>query len=102
MASSYKSDPAGMAALVNSPGMGAAMVQAAEVGRRYAESIAPRDTGEYARSFQVRQETVRFRGRFAGNRAGAVLENTSDHAAAVEWGQGRHVLARAATVIENG
>lgn len=102
MASSYKPDRAGMDALVQSLDMGRAMVQVAEVGRRWAESAAPRDSGEYAGSFQVRQETVRFRGRFSGDRAGAVLENTAPHAAAVEWRQGRHVLARAVDVIERG
>ncbi len=99
--SGYVPDRAGMRALARSAGIGAACVAAANKGRAEAERIAPRDSGEYANSFRVRAETVRA-GRANEPRAGAVLENVSDHAAAVEWEHGYHVLARSVDAIERG
>lgn len=61
--------------------------QAAENAKGYAESIAPRDSGEYARSFKV--ET-----RIVGDRQTAVLSNTAPYATVLEV---KHrVLGRAA------
>lgn len=95
----YRPDRAGMAALALSPGMSGAMVEAAEAGRRVAETMAPRDSGAYASAFVVLPVTVKA-GRANEPRAGAMLANTSPHAAGVEWHNGAHVLARAAVVID--
>lgn len=81
--------PLEFARLASSSGVVGAMADAAEIGRAYAESIAPRETGEYADSFEVVTE--------AGE---AQLVNTSDHAVYVEWHDGFHVLAQAADRIE--
>lgn len=81
--------PVEFARLEHSPGVTDAMADAAEIGRAYAESIAPRDTGEYADSFEVVTD------------AGEVqLVNTSDHAIYVEWHDGYHVLSQTADSIE--
>lgn len=55
----------------------------AELGKAYAEARASEfvKTGDYARSFQVVESTNILK----HPRAEARLENTSDHAAAVEW-----------------
>jgi len=94
---SYRPDHNGMRALAQSPQMSRAMQQAAEVGMRWAESVAPRDTGEYAGSFRVAPTTVRG-GRPAEDRAGARLANDARHAIVVE--SRHHVLARAVNIIE--
>ena len=75
--------------LAESAGVTGAMADAAEVGRAYAESIAPRDTGEYAGAFAV-----------VTTASEVQLVNTSDHAIYVEWHDGFHVLAQAADRIE--
>jgi hypothetical protein len=55
----------------------------AEIGKTYAEARAAEfiKTGDYARSFQVVESTNILK----HPRAEARLENTSDHAAAIEW-----------------
>ncbi|MYR43062.1 hypothetical protein GTW67_13810 [Streptomyces sp. SID5910] len=55
-----------------------------------AEGRSPRETGEYSRSFDVVPVflNIPFRGK-ARMRAGARLVNTSDHAAHVEYGNGK-------------
>lgn len=95
----YTPNRGGMRALGLSSGVGGMCVDAANRGRVEAERIAPRDSSDYATSFQVRQATVRA-GWGNEPRAGAVLVNTSDHAAAVEWRHGHHVLARVVDTIE--
>jgi hypothetical protein len=61
--------------------------QAAENAKSYAEGIAPRESGEYARSFKV--ET-----RIVGDRQTAVLFNTAPYATVLEI---KHrILGRAA------
>lgn len=97
MASTYRPDRQGMKALMRSDGIGRACERAAQAGQRAAEAAAPRDSGEYATSFRTRRETVTVSGE---QRAGAVLENTAPHAAAVEWRNGAHVLSRAVDAIE--
>lgn len=97
---SFRPDHRGVGALAASRGVGAACVAAGEAGQTFAEGIAPRDSGEYARSFRVRRQTVQVVGRNPRVRAGAVLENTARHAAAVEWGNGDHVLGRSVDAIE--
>jgi phage terminase large subunit-like protein len=75
-----------MRKLMQSPDVAKAMEQAAENAQRYAESIAPRDTGTYAESFDVETRVV-------GDRATAVLFNRAKYATVIEI---RHrVLGRA-------
>lgn len=98
MATSYRGDRKGMRALGKSAEMGRTMEQAAEAGKRWAEAAAPRgDTGEYARSFQIRPTTARA-GREHEVRAAAALENTSPHGRHVE--RARSILARSVNIIE--
>lgn len=85
----FRPNQAGFRQIANSPEMRAALKAVAEDAKAYAESISQdfRDTGDYADSFEVTEETVDFtETRFSGPRAAARLTNTSDHAAAVEWG----------------
>lgn len=100
MASGVKYTPYSLGPLARSAAMSAMCVAAAQRGRDEAERISPRDTGDYASSFRVRSEMVRA-GYSNEPRAGAVLENVSDHAAAVEWRHGHHVLARVVDTIED-
>jgi hypothetical protein len=95
----YVPDRAGTNELMTSPKMLAGMVAAAEKGRAFAESISPRATGEYARSFTI--ESTR-RGGPSRDRAEARLVNTAPHAAAVEWvnNGGERVLGRTVDFIE--
>lgn len=94
---SYKPDRRGMRELGMSAVVGDAMVAAAEKGRAWAEANAPRDSGEYAGSFEVARATVQA-GWSNEDRAGAVLYNTAPHGGVVEWRD--HVLSRAVNAIE--
>lgn len=90
----YIPDPRGAELLLSSAEMRGALAAAAEAAMEHAISIAPVVTGEYAASFSVQE--------MGGN---IFIVNTSDHAAAVEWGtsdtnQARHVLARAVDWLE--
>jgi len=97
MAGEYKPDAAGMRALANSGEVSAAMRQVAEVGMRWAESVAPRDSGEYVSAFGVQAATLRG-GRRDEPRAGAVLFNSANHAGVVEHRAG--ILARSVNIME--
>jgi len=105
----YKPNPAGMRALGQSPGVGQAMVRAAERGKWAAERSARAysRSGQYAGSFRVRQTDV-IAGRSNERRAGAVLENVAPHGTANEFEgrtrrrTGRHHLERAIPLIERG
>jgi hypothetical protein len=82
--------------LLNTDGMVAEMRSRAEAGKAFAESIAPVDTGEYVASLAV---DAGKHGGIHHDRAYAVLSAGSDHAAEVEWGNGKgwhgaHVLTR--------
>lgn len=99
MANPFEVDHDGISALARSSAVGDQMVAAAEAAIPYAQSISPVETGEYRSSFVARPADVRVSGE---RRAGAVLENTSDHAVAVEFIDGKHVLARTVDVIERG
>lgn len=66
-----------MRRLMQSPDMARAMRRAAENAQKHAEGIAPRDTGNYAGSFEVETRVV-------GDRQTAVLYNTAPYAAALE------------------
>lgn len=85
MARNYKPNDAGLRALLLGPEVRSVLraqaTKAMAVAQADAASFA--DTGQYAASFQVTDTTTTIRG---FPRAAARLENTSDHAAAVEWG----------------
>jgi hypothetical protein len=93
----YVAFPSGIRDLMRSEPMRRAMEQAAQRGKAYAESIAPRDSGEYATSFVVTSGIGK-------SRAFAVLANTAPHAVVVELvnGGGQRVLGRTVDVIEKG
>lgn len=71
------------------------LVEAAELGRTYAESIAPVDTGSFRDSFRVESSPGEAR-----------LINDDEAAAAIEFGSddtpAHHTLAQAADFIERG
>lgn len=85
----YTPDNAGWAQIRNSPEILAACVAEAHRAQAIAEALSEpfTDTGDYASSFRVVPTTVVFTGTGVSNgpRAAARLENTSGHAAAVEW-----------------
>jgi hypothetical protein len=83
--------PAEWRELATGPELTTAVTAIAEKGRAFAESIAPRRTGDYAASFEVNQTTETFRGR---TRVAAQLANTSDHALLVELADGHRVMGR--------
>jgi len=95
----FKANRPGITALAVSPGARKAALSEAEKGKGIAEGLAQefRRTGTYAASFSVSEATVFIAGL---PRAGARLENTAGHAAAVELGNastngdGHHVLSR--------
>lgn len=89
----YVPSDAGFKEMRNSPRVLGACLDAAKDGQRYGESIAPRDTGAYAASFNVRPTIVTTTGANPGPRVAAILENTSGHAAAVEWANSRTTRA---------
>jgi hypothetical protein len=95
----YRPNIRGTNKLMTSPEMVALMAAAAKKGEGYAQSISPRQTGEYAESFRV--ETTA-KGGPRHNRAEARLINDSAHAAAVEWQNngGERVLGRTVDFIE--
>jgi hypothetical protein len=82
--------------VLNAEWMVAEMRARAEAGKAFAESIAPVDTGEYVASLAV---DAGKHGGIRHDRAYAVLSASSDHAAEVEWGNGKgwhgaHVMTR--------
>jgi hypothetical protein len=78
-------DAAGLSAVLVGPDIREGLAAVAEIGKAYAESIAPRRSGHYAGSFEVRADTIEFSG---SERAAATLINTAGYAAAVEYGYG--------------
>lgn len=89
-------DRTGINQLLNSGMVQNAALRAAQTVQRNAETIAPRDSGQYAGSFRSRAMKVpTLTGRGGKEiRAGAAVENTAGYAAAVE--ARHHVLTRAA------
>lgn len=77
--------------LLNAPWMVEEMRSRAERGKAFAESIAPRDTGEFASSFEVDSGT---HGGIHSDRAWATLSSNDPAALSKEFGHeagGRHV-----------
>lgn len=99
MSYNYRRDSRGLQALLTSTAMQDAVVEVAEDAAAFARSIAPRRTGKYADSFEV--ERAEFPGP-GSPRKGAVVANTSEHAAAVEWGQNRHILGQTLARFNDG
>jgi hypothetical protein len=107
MASSYKPNDKGFAEFALSPEMRKILAEVAEKGKEYAETISEpfRKTGDYASKFGIVEASVKVTARDGAIpwRAAAILENTSDHAAAVEVGnrghKAHHVLARTAEFL---
>lgn len=73
----------GLAELLKSPEMVAAMESIAQRGKAYAESIAPRDTGEYASRFSVASSRS---GGVHHDRAVAYLINDDPASLSIEYG----------------
>ena len=96
----YEPNFAGLGKVMTSKGMEAMLRNRTQVGRQYAEVIAPRDTGDYASKFRVASAT-RGAGRWS-DRAAAYLYNDSDHAVLVEFEDDYRTLGIVADIIENG
>jgi hypothetical protein len=80
----YRPNRHDVQAFFNSGQLYRAVERVALDGKTYAESIAPvGETEDYKSSFQVNRTEVEVSGK---PRAAAKLENTSGHAAPVEWG----------------
>lgn len=88
MARAYRRNKAGFAAIAVGPELRKALVEIAEKGKAHAEALAAEfsDIDGYAGAFKVEPVTIEWSGRHAGPRAAARLVNTSEHAAAAEWG----------------
>ncbi len=97
--SNYQIDPQGLKSLANTPGMSAAMVARAEVGLAKARASAPRNTGDFSRSFKVRPEEIKA-GRRGDTRAGAVIESTVDYGAFVGGKKPGHFMSTLVPHIE--
>jgi hypothetical protein len=107
-AGTYKSKSAGWAALAISPEVEAACVAVATKGLSIAGQLAATITvtGEYEDSFDVRTEITQLSTGFGSHPVvSAILENTSGHAAAVEWGnvddhRAHHILLKTLLTLE--
>lgn len=105
----YQSDPAAWQALALSDDVAAAVKAVAEVGKGMAEAMASDFdvTGDYQSSFDVRSTTAQITTKAGVHEAVvAILENTSPHALAVEFGNqhdsaAHHVLGRVRDVLTN-
>src|SRR5690606_41861825 len=93
----YEPDYAGLGRVMRSREMRAMLEIRALRGKAFAESIAPRDTGDYARSFRV-ESSARGEGGWA-DRAEARLSNLSDQAPPAERAHGHRVLGRHVALI---
>jgi hypothetical protein len=85
----FVKNDAGFRAMAVGPELRAAVQAEAERAMVIAQGLAAdfTDTGEYEASFEVHTETQTLRTGFGSHPvAAAILENTSDHAVALEWG----------------
>lgn len=85
---SFRPNWKGFEALANGPEARAMVKAEAERAKAIAEGLSQdfRITGDYADSFEVQETTVGPAEGFKHRHAAARLVNTSDHAAAVEFG----------------
>lgn len=79
----FRPDKKGVASIAVSTPVQLAVHKVAGEGMVFAMSISPVETGEYLGAFELVNNRVRIA---AMLRAGTMLMNTADHAAAVEWG----------------
>jgi hypothetical protein len=89
MGATYKPNHAGFREMAVGSEIATAVLAIAEKGKAEAEAMSAdfTDSGDYEKSFHVRPEITQLRTGFGTHSvATAILENTSDHAAAVEWG----------------
>lgn len=89
MSANFKPSHAGFRAMAVSPEIEAAVLAIATKGLAEAVTLSAEftKTGDYESSFNVRPTVSQLHTQFGSHAvATAVLENTSDHAAAVEWG----------------
>lgn len=97
----YQRTPREFAPFLQSAGLQAACVWAANRGANWVRDRAPRDQGDYARG--VRAVPARSP---RGDRVGARLEATDPKSAAIEFGnrrvKGRHLLRDAIPIIQGG
>lgn len=95
----YSQDRKGVAALLVGRDMRQAMRLVGLSALGHAVAIAPKETGDYAKSFVVDVDIL-------DGRATAVLANTDKGGAAIEWGatgsHGHFTLTRTADWVENG
>lgn len=106
----FKPNHAGFKAIAVGPEVAAALLSVAEKGKAIAEALAEpfRVSGDYVDSFNARVDETTLRTRFGVHPvAVGVLENTSPHAAAVEFGnhndhRAHHVMARTGEALEAG
>jgi hypothetical protein len=98
----FKPNHAGFQAIAVGPEVAAVVTAIATKGLAIAEGLAADfiKTGDYAEGFEVRTEISELKTGFGSHPVVVgVLENTSGHAAAVEWGnkhdnKAHHVLGR--------
>lgn len=93
----YEPDLKGIGELLKSAQMEAMVRAAAEKGATFAESIAPRRSGRYARSFRL---TSTRNGGPRQDRAEARVVNEADYWWAIEYINGERVLGRMVDYIE--
>lgn len=94
--STFRASYRGIGEMLRSTEMQAEMLRRADLGKAYAEAIAPRHTGQFAASFQT---SVTARGGHHHDRAAATLSNTDPDGLVIEVGAngrpGHHTLAKA-------
>lgn len=97
-------DHRGLAELLRGPEVYDLVMDRARGGAQFAQSIAPRRTGEYAAGIQAEDGGLGGRRR---DRPVGLIVAAAPHSAAVEWGNERqphphHVLARTIDAVEAG
>lgn len=94
MVADFEMDRAGMRQVARGQELRGSVRQIILRARAYAESIAPRRTGAYASSFEIRYSRITIRGM---RRIAARLVNTDPQAALIEWGSKRTPAHRTLT-----
>lgn len=106
----FKANSAGFREMAVGVEIAAAVLAIATKALAEAEvlSLPFKDSGDYMASFKVRNEVTSLKTGFGSHAVVAgILENTSDHAAAVEWGNKRdhkahRVLGRVLDGLNHG
>lgn len=97
--SNYRMDPQGLKKLANSPELEKALVSRAEAGLMKAKASAPRDTGDFVNSLQVRATKIKS-GRRGEERSAAVIESTIPYGYAVGGKKPNHFMSQIPGFIE--